>query len=1193
MLPKDLVIFDLEATSANANEAEIVQIAAIHPSKEPFMRFVKTATELTKEDKVWEITQIDFQTYLDDIESKDSSLETVLTEFLEYIGNCELAGHNIDRYDIPLLNKQLSECSLSLREDLVTIDSLKWSLLSFATPPDNLRGYKLGDLFEYFTGDQIDGAHQADKDCEANQTVLEQLQANPPSENTLKIWKHIGLKYADFYKVDIPEISSEDARALLQTTAKVPHINKPGKPFPSIEELLPKYFEGLEPEEIIELAENQHSLNQTYPNAQSQAQQMIEIMGSYRPSQAEMLHLVAETQQNASNSLIQAPTGTGKTRGYLFPSQHLVNADPEQKVIIATHTKVLQQQVYEELVRNAEEKGFETNAVMVKSARDYVCIEALADLVSQKGRQTDDELLAIGLFSQLVLEQQYDLNSLPNNWEYVAAYREARFHIQTNARRCREKCPYYKNCAFQTDLRQREKANILVTNQAWFLANASVNAEESETGEQKFHLVVDEAHNLEDVATEALSKSTDKETIDFHLNRIHNKEKRRGWLRDNEHADTEVTKALAKKIREVLLPATKNNFSAYNEKIEVFLKQFGRGDIKYGLTLVMGPNFTARSEWPKLRAVEDIWIRSLLDLNEALKSFPSDSWLFKNLSPTIDYFKQHIELLYDRRKALHEKGQNETEISEKDETDNYIYLSTFVNDKAWTHVAQPIDISKHLAEIWKSCRSVCLTSATLAIANEFSYITRILGLDSEALDTNEAVTYALSESLPYEYAYIIIPSHLPEARASNMRRFQQLYHMELKEILPKSKRSLSLFTSVARMREARDQLEKDVASLYVPLTRREREDIAQSMRIPDIDAAALGTRSYMEGVDFPDLKVVNLERLPFPIPSPLFTARQELAEKQGLDPWLDVYLPKAQLTFIQAFGRLIRDNRKTSKKGAFILWDKRLLNASYRLLFLNSIPSGARKNFIEGENRVHFYKELANVLELDTQAFPNEEIVTEAQKYIQELRQSTTSYKDKAQQLAFKFWEIESLHQEQLDAIDASLTDKDSMVLLPTGFGKSLTFQIPALILGGLTIVVSPLIALMKDQVESLIQKDLPVAALHSGLGGAEQRSIMSEVRAGRVNLLYVSPERLRKSQDFLELVKEMVSKKLLRRLVLDEAHCLSEWGHDFRPDYKEVGKNLRKFDPDLNISVLTATATPKSKRRLTQAFRLSESSTC
>lgn len=171
----------------------------------------------------------------------------------------------------------------------------------------------------------------------------------------------------------------------------------------------------------------------------------------------------------------------------------------------------------------------------------------------------------------------------------------------------------------------------------------------------------------------------------------------------------------------------------------------------------------------------------------------------------------------------------------------------------------------------------------------------------------------------------------------------------------------------------------------------------------------------------------------------------------------------------------------------------------------------------------------------------------------------------------------------QEDVIRAVLAGRDAMAVMPTGQGKSLCYQLPATLLPGLTLVISPLIALMQDQVTAMRQRKIAAATFHSGLSGLEKSRVMQDLRQRRVQLLYLAPERMQ-HEGFLRLLRSL----WISLLVVDEAHCISQWGHDFRPDYLKIGR-LRCELTNPPCLALTATATARVQADVCQRLSLSD----
>lgn len=169
----------------------------------------------------------------------------------------------------------------------------------------------------------------------------------------------------------------------------------------------------------------------------------------------------------------------------------------------------------------------------------------------------------------------------------------------------------------------------------------------------------------------------------------------------------------------------------------------------------------------------------------------------------------------------------------------------------------------------------------------------------------------------------------------------------------------------------------------------------------------------------------------------------------------------------------------------------------------------------------------------------------------------------------------------QKEAVDAIVDGRDLLMILPTGGGKSLCYQLPSLLMNGVTVVVSPLIALMQDQVRGLSENGIEARTINSDMGGEDQSRVYRELKNNKVKLLYVAPERL-SSFDFIEFLKSLD----INFFVIDEAHCVSEWGHEFRADYRKLHLLKENF-PAIAVTAFTATATPKVEIDIQSALKL------
>ena len=185
-----------------------------------------------------------------------------------------------------------------------------------------------------------------------------------------------------------------------------------------------------------------------------------------------------------------------------------------------------------------------------------------------------------------------------------------------------------------------------------------------------------------------------------------------------------------------------------------------------------------------------------------------------------------------------------------------------------------------------------------------------------------------------------------------------------------------------------------------------------------------------------------------------------------------------------------------------------------------------------------------------------------------------------------RYWGYTAFRPLQQEAMEAILAGRDSLVVMPTGAGKSICFQAPALVDEGLALVVSPLISLMKDQVDTLVGNGVSAACYNSALSPSQKAEVQAGIREGRFRLLYVSPERMVGEGADVFLGRVASGPAPVRFVAIDEAHCISQWGHDFRPEYRQLGR-LRELFPGVSLHAYTATATARVRKDIVSQLGL------
>lgn len=954
------VALDLEMTGLDTDEDEIIEVGAVKFRSdevlETFSQLVKPRRPLPL--KITRLTGITVEELL-----HAPGFNDIAPDIVRFIKHYPIIGHSVDN-DIEMLRMQ----GVHFAQPVYDTFHLSAMLLP------GMPAYKLGTLADTL-GISHPELHRALHDADVTRQVflylLERIKSfdlqalsEMNSLMDLALWS-----FGDLFA----EITREKARTAFTDPAPT-HQTSPGPGrIPRLHGASRPGTSGTEPafsfwdEDKDEPASARYSSGSeqplkptgvTRPLEQAEVDAYFEpggpislILPTYekRESQIRMAHAITETLNNASTILVEAGTGTGKSMAYLVPAA-LFAIQRGERVVVSTNTINLQDQLFFKdipdvqrlMAGDADAVRQPFTAALLKGRSNYLCLRRYYQLRREETMPPEE--------ARVLLKVQCWLQSTTSgdSAELMLADREriAWNRINVPVDTCTgSSCPDFHECFFFKARRKAEMVHLVVVNHALLLADL---VSQSRVLPPYDHVVIDEAHNLEDVATDQFSFSLDQESLRQYLDMLYQvgggQSHPIGGILSELPASVRLGMVEQQGIDMVdhmcqsLYPSIERARDAVGEFFDGlagFVRREteaqnggGGGSGEYDLRMRITPAIRQKSIWS---GVEHTWDNLNLSLTHIGDGLGKLETVFLELEHAeIPDYEELLLRIQSLKRAFTDVRVQTGHIISGDE--NNIY---WINQRHTTNVltlkTAPLKVADMLqAQLFAQKQTAILTSATLSINDSLAFIKDRLGVfDAEEL---------LLES-PFDYerqALIYIPNDIPEP---NQRGYQQKLEEALIELCTAtSGRTLALFTANSALKrtfqgiqEALEDQDIIVLGQGVDGSRRTiLERFKECSR-----TVLLGTSSFWEGVDVVGdaLSVLVIAKLPFSVPSdPIFAARSE----QFSDPFSQYMIPQSILRFKQGFGRLIRS---TTDRGIAVVLDRRLLSKKYGLLFLQSLPS--------------------------------------------------------------------------------------------------------------------------------------------------------------------------------------------------------------------------------------------------------------
>ncbi len=907
-----IVALDIETTGLDPQKDAVIEIGAVrfdgrriegewstlvHPGR-PIPPFITRLTGIT-----------------DQMVIQAPPLKAVLPNLAAFAGDAPILGHNIG-FDLSFLQRHNI-----LRHNEI-IDT--YELAAVLIP--NAGRYNLGALAQQL-GVPLPATHRALDDARVTRLVFLRLW-----EEALSLPLNL---VAEMVQLSEPlEWGAYWAfRRVLQARAKETFTAKPGKaarlgalfetqpaqPPPALQPV--QQPTPLDVEEVAAALEYGGAFARQFPAYE------------YRPQQVAMLRAVAEALSHGRHLLVEAGTGTGKSMAYLIPAARWA-VQNNQRVVISTNTINLQDQLINKDIPDLRQAlGLDVRAAVLKGRANYLCPRRLESL-RHRGPNTVEEMRVLG--KVLVWLQNSQAGDRAEINLHGPAEREVWLRLSAEDENCNsDKCMTRLGglCPFFRAKQAAQGAHLLIVNHALLLADIA-------TGNRVLPeydvLIIDEAHNLEEATTNALSYRVTQTDMERMLRELGGpKSGALGWLLS---ATMEVLPPDGyAALNHLAQEATDLAFRLENELRQFFsaVDQFlfeqreGREPGVYAQQERILPATRAQPAWSQVELAWDECQSTLHVLIEKLAQ------LLQAVGEVYDLLREEDEELFSALSNLYrrftELYDNLNALVFQPSPDRIYWVEGSANGLRLSLHAAPLHIGPLMQRyLWHEKSSVILTSATLTAAGEFDYL-------RGRLYAEDAYELALGSPFDYENAALLyIVNDIPEP--SDRQGHQKAVESGLIELCSATGgRTMVLFTSYDQLKRTSQAispllLKRDII-VYEQGEGASPHSLLETFRSEE-RAVLLGTRAFWEGVDIPGeaLSVLVIVKLPFDVPSdPIIAARAETFD----DPFNQYSLPEAILRFRQGFGRLIRTQ---SDRGVVVILDKRILSKRYGRLFIDSLP---------------------------------------------------------------------------------------------------------------------------------------------------------------------------------------------------------------------------------------------------------------